>query len=285
MPGDAHPLSKKSSELPYGEPDVQIAGRVEHKDLVRLAWARAKTQFGSEYAGSALGGVWHLLQPLAMIGIYTLVFGVVIRVRSDIEGVAYGLYLCSALVPWLAFQESITKGSTSFTRNQHFLRKLNVNELVFPLESGLQAFVGLMLGYVVVSAFGLVTGVPVQGNWFALIPIFLLLIGCGSGIGLACGSVVPFFPDFTNVVQIILRPMFWLTPVIYPLSQVGDGPLRWVVLAQPMTPFVLATRQAFFEGTFPEIQLWLAMGAWTFGTIAFGLLILRVLRHELRDVL
>lgn len=275
-------LSKNFSDQ---GPDVQIAGRVRGIRLFALAASRVKSQLGFEYAGSALGGIWHLIQPLSMIAIYAVVFGIFLRVQPEYPGVSYGLYLCSVLIPWMAFSEAILKGSTSIIRNRQYLRKLNVSEMIFSVESFFLAFIGLLVGYFGVIILGLIEGVSIQWSWLALPPVFLLMIACGSGIGLFFAVLVPFFTDLTHAIQICVRPMFWLTPVIYPITQVGDGFLFQVVSAQPSTPFVLAIRQIYFEGAFPSMGSWLVMSVWPICTVTAGMVLLRCLHHEIRDVL
>ena len=266
-------------------PDVQIAGRVRGIGLLALASRRVKSQLGFEYAGSALGGIWHLIQPLSMIVIYAIVFGIFLRVQPEYPGISYGLYLCSVLIPWMAFSEAILKGSNSIVRNRQYLRKLNVSEMIFSVESFLHAFIGLSVGYLGVIILGLIEGVSIQLSWLALPPVFLLMIACGSGIGLFFAVLVPFFTDLTHAIQICVRPMFWLTPVLYPITQVGDGFLLQVVSAQPSTPFVLAIREIYFEGVLPSASSWLAMCVWPICTLTAGMVLLRCLRHEIRDVL
>ena len=277
-----HYLSKN---FPDQGPDVQISGQVRGVGLFALAASRVKSQLVFEYAGSALGGIWHLIQPLSMIAIYAVVFGIFMRVQPEYPEISYGLYLCSVLVPWMAFSESITKGSNSIVRNRQYLRKLNVSEVIFSVESFIQVLISLSLGYVGVIILGLVEGVSIQWSWLALPPVLMLMIACGSGIGLFFAVLVPFFTDLTHAIQICVRPMFWLTPVLYPITMVDDGFLLQVVSAQPSTPFVLAIRKIYFEGVFPSASSWLAMCVWPICTVTAGVVLLRCLRHEIRDVL
>ena len=82
-----HYSSKNFSE--HG-PDVQIAGRVRGIGLLALAARRVKSQLGFEYAGSALGGIWHLIQPLSMIVIYAVVFGIFLEFNPSTQGSLMG---------------------------------------------------------------------------------------------------------------------------------------------------------------------------------------------------
>ena len=93
-----------------------------------------------------------------MIVIYAVVFGIFLRVQPEYPGVSYGLYLCSVLIPWMAFSEAILKGSTSILRSRQYLRKLNVSEIIFSVESFLHAFISLSVGVLGGDHFSLIEG-------------------------------------------------------------------------------------------------------------------------------
>jgi lipopolysaccharide transport system permease protein len=270
---------------PGARPTVLIAGTMSRRELVRLVLTRVRAQFANQYAGTALGLIWHVLQPLAMIIIYSLVFGVMVRVRPDIDGVPYFLFLCTALIPWISFQEGIIRGAGCYLRNRVFLRKMSVPEEVFAAESGITAGLGLAVSFTIVIAVAVIMGTMPSLEWLLLPVVLLLLMICAGGFGWAAGVICPFFTDLTQIIQIVLRPMFWMTPIIYPLSQVSNGPLRLVVLAQPVTPYAVACRDLLLDHRVPSLPVWAAMVAWPAVALLVGTIAMRSLRHEIRDVL
>ena len=276
--------SRRKSEGP-GAPQVYIHGKVQGWAIWALAFRRFRTQFFSQYAGSALGVMWQIIQPLSMIGIYILVFGYIIQIRPNIEEVPYGVYLCSGLIPWLAFQDSVVKVSTAFTANAQFLKRMHVAEEIFLIERLLHVAVTLAISFSGVIAFSLMNGVSPCSTWLVLPVVFILLLLCGGGLGWSCSLLVPYFSDLSQVVQIALRPMFWMTPVIYPLTQVENPVLLRLVQIQPITPFVLGVRGILFDSQIPSAELWVQMLGWSAFCFCIGLFTSRIVGSRFRDVL
>src|SRR5438309_975726 len=102
-----------------------ILNLYKHRGYIwRTAWSEVRTR----YAGAGLGAVWNLLQPLAMILIFTVIFTEVFQHKSDVP---YPVLLCSGLLPWSAFSECVNRGTHSFIQNAIYLRKLPIPEQVF----------------------------------------------------------------------------------------------------------------------------------------------------------
>src|SRR3954452_13647317 len=92
----------------------------------RLIWQHAIADLRHRYAGTGLGVVWNLLHPLALIAIYSVVFSTVLQSRvagPDNHPIPYPLYLCAGLLPWLAFAECVTRGTSAFAENAAYLKK------------------------------------------------------------------------------------------------------------------------------------------------------------------
>src|SRR5579862_3918608 len=88
----------------------------------QMIWQNALADVRHRYAGTSLGVVWNVLHPLAMIGIYSIIFSQVMKPRLPGAAGRFGftLYLCSGFLPWLAFTESITRGTSAFTERHLF---------------------------------------------------------------------------------------------------------------------------------------------------------------------
>src|SRR5690606_33064799 len=135
----------------------------------------------------------------------------------------------------LGFQDAVVAGANCFVGNRVYLRKMPVAEEVFAFEAGTTAAIGLAVSFALVMGVGLAMGVRPTPAWLLLPAVLALLVVAGSGVGTACGTLCAFFPDLNQVVQLALRPLFWLAPIVYPLSQVPEGPLRTAVWLQPAT--------------------------------------------------
>ncbi|MEZ6242800.1 MAG: ABC transporter permease [Phycisphaerales bacterium] len=247
-------------------------------------WKRALLDLRVRYATTDLGILWNILHPLALIGTYTFVFSFVMGARYPSGSVPYWVFICSGLVPWMAFSDCVTSGATCFQVSAPYLRKLPVPEEVFIAERALSATINLALSFAVLIAAALIVGQPPRWHW-ALIPVALVMLQMvGFGFGLALGTITTFFPDVRQLIPMTLRMAMWLAPVLYPMSRV-PARVHGIVRFHPGTPFLIAVHELFLEGKLPENWVWWASGAWVIGSLVVGTLVLRALRKEIRDVL
>jgi lipopolysaccharide transport system permease protein len=233
-----------------------------------------------------MGWVWNILHPLAMIGVYALIFGSIMG--REIKGVPgpWGLtiYLCVGFFPWIAFSDCITRGAYALSGNAAYLKKLPVPEQVFVAETVAAASITLLVSLGLFMAISLALGVHPTWYWLLLPVPIILLQAIGFGFGLIVGTLNVFFTDVAQFLGIILQVLFWLTPIVYLPDQVAPG-LQKVLASTPATPAMLAIHNLFLWGHRPDTWTIFAMVGWAVGTISVGSLLLNRLRGEIRDVL
>lgn len=231
----------------------------------------------ARYRGSVLGFLWSLANPLLLFGVYTLVFGFIFRPRF--EGVEpYALYLVTGLFPWLWVSGSLLEGVASFTANSGLLRKA-----VFPVEllptvpvlANLVHFALALPILVVALVAGHALGHPVSGTPALLFPLVMALqLPMLTGLSLGLAALNVHFKDVRDLLANLLTLLFFLNPILYPLEALPHPALRWLVRANPFTPFTLGYQETAFFGEAPGPLLWLQMagvslvcwaaGAWVF---------------------
>ena len=170
------------------------------------------------YGRSVLGYVWTLIDPLAMAGVYYLVFGLVFQ-RAEVESLPFMVFLLSGLLPWQWFNLSITETARALYSERLLVRSTNMPREIWVirvvLAKGVEFLLSLpiLVGFVV---YYMATG-EVTLNWRlvlilpALVIQFVLLIG----MGLVLAPVTVLVDDIVRVVRIVLRVLFYLTPVLY----------------------------------------------------------------------
>lgn len=241
----------------------------------------------NRYAGSMMGLVWNVLEPLSLILIFTIVFTQVMTQRGAGMGldVPYVVYLCSALLPWTAFCEGVTHTTHTFVHNANYLRKLAIPEHIFVAQSALTTLMGLAVSFSILVVISLAMGVTPTWHW-VLVPVPLLLfVAFAAGIGMGFATLHVFFRDIGHLVPIFLRIGFWLYPIVYDAgSFLGPRAARFLPI-NPAYPFLESVRRLFLHGEVPGPWLWVGMVAWSTAGIAIGYAILSRLRTELRDVL
>lgn len=212
----------------------------------------------ARYAGSALGMVWTLLYPLLLLLVYLFVFSVILQVKFTTEGGSgtFALYLLAGLLPWLGFQEGVTKAATSIIDNAGLVKAMRFPAVVLVAGSVLASSVTFFLSLGVLLGALLVTG---RLSWLTL-PFLPLLIclqaALALGLGLITASCQTLLRDTLPVLQMVFMVWFYLTPIIYPLSYV---PARFASLLawNPLTSLVTAYRAVLLEGKVPSVlDLW-----------------------------
>jgi lipopolysaccharide transport system permease protein len=209
-----------------------------------------RRDFQGRYAGSLLGFVWSLVQPLWMLALFTFVFSTVMKVSpvGEARTQHFAIFLFGGLLPWLALQEGVLRSSTAITENASLVKKLR-----FPSEILVLAVVLAALLHEAIAAaiFLVVLACVGELSWTGL-PLLLvavpLQVCLTLGLGLMMAAVHVFFRDTAQILGMVLNAWFYLTPVVYPLAMVPGRLRDWLEL-NPLTPLVGLYRQAFLGGS------------------------------------
>jgi lipopolysaccharide transport system permease protein len=245
-----------------------------------------RREFQARYTGSALGVSWSVLQPLAMIFIYTVVFGQVMRNRlpGTDDSASYGFFLCAGLLPWTMFTETLQRCTSVFVEQGNLLKKTTFPRAALPIIVGTSALVNFAIIFalllVVMAVFGRLPGFEI----LALVPLLLIQQAIAIGFGVALGVFNVFFRDIGHAVGILLQFWFWFTPIVYPLSILGPT-ARSLIALNPMTNIVDGYQGLLVFGRAPDPlgllpQVLLAVAALVVGRAVF-----RRLAGEMADFL
>lgn len=239
----------------------------EYRDLARLLVAK---ELKLRYRRSVLGFAWTMLNPLLTMLILTVVFSHVMRVQVE----KFPVFVLSALLPWNFFAQSVTGGSMSIVHNESLLRNVRVPRAVFPIALVGSHLVNLVLALVPLLVVMIWQQVPLRPAVLA-VPWCLLAIGIfTTGIVLATSAWTVFFRDLAQILEVGLTALFYLTPVIYPLSILPDR-YAWAFRLNPMYWFVTPLRSVFFDGAFPDPVAFLIASGLALGVFAGGLHLFR----------
>ena len=239
-----------------------------------LLWTLTARELKARYRGSLLGFVWSLVNPLLLLSVYTLVFGVVFQPRFD-GADPYAVYLVTGLFPWIWLSTSLLEGTDSLLVQAPLIRKAVFPSEILPLVAVLSNLVHFLLALPIVAvaiAVSRLHGHDLGGLSALVLPAVIVLQGvaCGGAVmGLA--ALNAHFKDVKDLLANLLTLGFFLAPVLYPMSAVTGIPwVAWLVRCNPATPFVLAHQAALFHGTLPGPELWLQMGLLAAGAWLLG---------------
>lgn len=265
-----------------------------------LLWSLTVRELKARYRGSALGFLWSLINPLLLLAVYSLVFGLVFRPRGPGAMAPYPLFLISGLFPWIWVSASLLEGTVSLSANAGLIRKAAFPAELLPVVSVLSNLFHFLLALPILALALLVgrgLGYPVGGLGFALLPVVVVLqLPMITGLALGLSALNAHFKDMRDIVANLLTLGFFLTPIIYPLEAIGIPALRMLIRVNPFTPFTVAYQHALFCGGVPGLapaggavgecmrgsaglgaEIWLQMalasalawiaGAWIFGRL------------------
>jgi ABC-2 type transport system permease protein len=216
-----------------------------------LLWAFAQRDFRTRYRTSAIGWTWSLIQPLATLAVFAVVFSVVFRVPApplgNGDGSSYVLYLFTGLVAWNLFSGLITVSMISLRESGALLRKVAFPAWTPVVGAGLVQLVQIGLELLVLLVWFVVIG-NIGWAWLLAPVLFLGLALFAGGVGLALSTANARFGDVAYIVAVVLSALYFLTPVLYPTSAIpGDNNwLRGFVEHQPVSQYVVALHDALY---------------------------------------
>lgn len=216
--------------------------------------ASVRRELASRYAGASLGALWHFLQPLAQILVYTLIFAEVMRARlpGNADTMAYGIYLCAGLLPWQFFAEIVGRGSGMFLEHGPYLKKSGFPRVCIPAIVVLSAAIHFLIIFGLFLGFLLATGrLPPLPVLATAIPLILLLAVFAAGLGLWLGTLNVFLRDVGQILGIVLQFWFWLTPIVWTLQVIPEGIRPWIAL-NPLTGLMAGLQEIFVSRTAPD---------------------------------
>ncbi|MGB3400303.1 MAG: ABC transporter permease [Candidatus Deferrimicrobiaceae bacterium] len=211
------------------------------------------------YRQTVLGSAWVILQALATTGIFTAIFGYLVKIPS--EGYPYAVFVYAALLPWTFFVSAVNASANSLVGSAALIGKVYFPRLVIPLAS-----IGSGLVDLAVSTAFLLILLPLFGvGWTAgllAVPFLAAAVAATAlGIGILFSALIVAYRDFRNVVSFLMQLWLFATPVVYPVGLI-PAKWRWVLHLNPMTGLVEGFRAAFLGKPFdiPSLCISIAMG-------------------------
>jgi lipopolysaccharide transport system permease protein len=258
----------------YTPPVAVYADLVRYRELFANLFRR---DFHAKYRGSVLGLVWSLVNPLALMAVYLVIFGLLWKGDSIPY---YPLYLLSGLACWIFFSMSLQTGARSLIESADLVKKVRFPRQLVPLSvvaTQLVTFAAMLVILIVLS----LAFVPRARPYVALaIPLSALFLCLVAGVALVVASLNVLFRDVEHILAAALLPWFFLTPILWSFADLPEDVqshetlldvLRW---GNFMAPPIAAVRAALWSGDAPAIGdvvylavaavVALVLGAWVF---------------------
>jgi lipopolysaccharide transport system permease protein len=222
------------------------------------------------YKQTAIGIAWALLQPLAMLVVFTLFFGRLGGVSS--QGAPYPLFVLTALTPWQLFSRAITESTNSLVTDQRLITRVYFPRIIVPISSIFAAVVDFMISCLLLLALMLAYGEPLHAGLLFLPAFVMLMIVAALGVGFWLSALNVEYRDIMYTMPFLNQFWFFITPVVYPITVV-PAEFRPFYALNPMVGVAEGFRWAFL-GTGEIASTWLAstlvsIGLFLTGTIWF----------------
>ena len=210
-------------------------------------------EFQSKYGNAMLGAAWTVLNPLAMILVYTVIFAQVMR--SKLPGAdapyAYSIYLCAGVLTWNLFSEITMRAQTMFIDQANLLKKISFPRVCLPLIVVCNALLNFAIIFTLFVLFLIISGNFPGWVFLAMLPVLLLQIALAAGIGMVLGVLNVFFRDVGQFYTIFLQFWFWFTPIVYSAAILPE-PVRPLLAWNPMAAIVAAYQTILVHGRAPQ---------------------------------
>lgn len=254
-----------------------------------LIWKLAKNDFKKRYAGSYLGAFWAMAQPVVTVGMYYVVFDIIMggnasRTNADVPFV---LFLTAGLVPWFYFNEALNNGTNALREYDYLVKKVVFKISILPIikiiaATFIHAFFVLVL-LVVAAIYGFYPGIyTIQLLYYsACLFIFVLALSYTT-----C-AVVVFFRDLSQIISIALQIGMWATPILWDIDTLQNS--KWVSILKlnPLVYIVNGYRSAIYEKQWFYEDFFSTMYFWIVTVVLFGVgaLVFKRLKVHFADVL
>ena len=201
------------------------------------------TDFKLRYQGSMLGYAWSLLRPLLLFMILYVVFVKFLRLGNSVAH--YPVYLLFGIVVWNFFAEMTSQSLGSIVGRGDLIRKIRIPRWIIVVSSSVSALINFGLNLVVVLVFMLLNHVELMRSalWMPLILLEIYVFALGVSLFLAAAFVR--FRDISYIWEVIMQGMFYLTPIVYPLSVIHNHTLQKLIFLNPMAQAIQDARYAF----------------------------------------
>lgn len=227
----------------------------KYRDLVILF---VKRDLKNVYKQTVLGPLWIVINPFLSTFVFTVIFGMIANISTD--GIPQFLFYMSGNILWSFFSNCFNRASSTFLSNARIFGKVYFPRLVMPLSgivyNSITFLVQFVMFAILVAVYAL-TGANVHPNLLVLaLPLFLIHIAfLGTGTGLIISSLTTKYRDLNVLVSFGLTLWMYLTPVVYPVSQIPES-IRFIMLLNPVAPIVETFRYAFLgSGSFEWFYL------------------------------
>ena len=205
-----------------------------------LVWAWTIRTLRGRYQQSALGWLWAIVQPVATVAIFAVVFTRIVPV--DTAGVPYIIFSYAAVVPWTLLSSSITDMAMSLVQNMNLVGKIYFPREALPIAALLARIADFGISFVLLIILVVLLRIPLSPVGLLYLPLILLIqLALILGLGLGAAALNVFYRDVDPLLKLVTQIWFYASPILYPVSFVPEK-WQWLYFLNPMSGIIAAYR-------------------------------------------
>ncbi len=214
-----------------------------------LLWEWTSRNIRARYQQSALGWLWAVIQPVAQVAIFTIIFTRLVPINTG--HIPYLLFSYVAIVPWTLLAMALPDMANALVDNMTLITKIYFPREALPIAALLARLMDFGVAAILIVILLLVYRVPAFPLGWLYLPLILAIeLVLILGLGLACAALNVFFRDVRSLLVLGLQVGFYASPIIYPVSLVPAW-LRPIYFLNPMAGVTAAFRDVLLEGQLP----------------------------------
>jgi ABC-2 type transport system permease protein len=202
------------------------------------------------YKRSVIGFFWTMLNPLALMIIFTIVFAHIFRFEVD----HYEIYFLSEYLVFMFFSQATINSMASLSWHGSLMKKVRVPKSIFAISTVISGVINLCLAYIPLFAIMLARGAPIRPAVLFLPVSFVIIAMFTLGVSLLLSALAVYFEDVSHMYQVATTALMYMTPIIYPISIVPYKFL-WLIRINPLTQLFKLARDPVYYGTLPSFHV------------------------------
>jgi len=258
---------------------TQVRQLLKTRDLI---WAWTIRTLRGRYQQSALGWLWAIVQPVATVAIFAVVFTRIVPVETG--GVPYIIFSYAAVVPWTLLATSITDMAISMVQNMNLVGKIYFPREALPVAALLARIADFGISFVLLIILIVLFRIPVLPIGLLCLPLILMIqLALIFGLGLGAAALNVFYRDVDPLLKLVTQVWFYASPILYPVSFVPEK-WQWVYFFNPMSGIIAAYRDVLVYNRLPGDYL-LPAGVVSFLIFVIGYSYFKRVEFQFADII
>jgi teichoic acid transport system permease protein len=272
VPTSSHGLTRLGAKVPLGPYLREIWARREFATAVPLGELRAQNM------DTVLGNLWHLLNPLLLVAVYYLIFGVLLDTDRGVDN--FLTFLTVGVFTFHYSRKSVLAGSRSLVSNEGLIRSIKFPRAILPIATVIGETVAYLPALALMLVVAVATGVEPRLSWLVLVPVLFVQGLFNLGLVFVVARVTTAFRDVQNLLPFVFRLLFYVSGILYLVDRFVDDPLVLTVFRlNPFYAFPTLNRFAVL-GMVAEPLVWVSALAWTSVLFVSGFVFFRAGEQE-----